>query len=47
MRYNCDYWITGKIFTLNNANLSDVVNVEINERDGWGETSKTVKGPGC
>jgi hypothetical protein len=43
MLYNCDYWVTEEDFTLNDANLSGVVNVKTNERNGWGETSKTVK----
>ena len=41
--YNCAYWITEEDFTLNGTNLSGVVNVKTNERNGWGETSKTVK----
>jgi hypothetical protein len=44
MRYNYDYWITDYYFRLN---ISDLANVDINERDGWGETSNTVKSPGC
>ena len=43
MLYNYDYWITGEDFTLNDINISGVVNVNNYERDGWGETSKTVK----
>jgi hypothetical protein len=41
--YNYNYWITEEDCTLNEINISGVVNVKTNERDGWGETSKTVK----
>jgi hypothetical protein len=47
IRYDGDYWITGEDFTLNDINISGVVNVNTNERNGWGETSKTVERPGC
>jgi hypothetical protein len=47
MLYNRHYWITKEEFSLNSINLSDAMSVNIKERDGWGETSKTVKSPGC
>ena len=28
-------------------NISGVANLNTNERDGWGETSKTVQSQGC
>jgi hypothetical protein len=43
MLYNYDYWIDEEEFTLNDINISGAVNVKTNERNGWGETSKTVK----
>lgn len=36
MLYNYDYWITEEGFTLNDINISGVMNVKTNERDGWG-----------
>jgi hypothetical protein len=47
MLYNYKYWISEQDFSLNDINLSGAANVNTNERDGWGETSKTVQSPGC
>ena len=47
MLYNYDYWITGEDFTLNDINISGAVNVDTNERDGWGENQQDRKSSGC